>query len=156
MAVKRVDLRQGRIGDDFLKPGFTHAKKTKRSFTYDVTDLLKTDKVGSNLFAAEVSAGWWRDKIVHFAGRKSTFRGVVKLTYEDGTTELVGTKAAEGTVLTCLPAEMLNDSNGERSRGNDGPADSVYRENLRCPQIGMRAVYTFGKGGKTSYMPHGG
>ncbi|MBR1921151.1 MAG: family 78 glycoside hydrolase catalytic domain, partial [Kiritimatiellae bacterium] len=56
--------------------------------------------------------------------------------------------AKKGTVLTCLPAEMLNDGHGERARGNDGPAGSVYRENLRCPATGMRAVYTFGASGQ--------
>jgi len=270
-------------GADALKPGFTHAEKTKRSFTYDVTALLNTGADAKNLFAAEVSAGWWRDKIVNFKGRKSAFRGVVAFTYSDGSTALVGTKAAEwagavggpvthaaifdgeeydarlerdfapdgftaggcerndefkgeilpseggeicrrcdralkpvtayawkgvtgddaakkifgtvvktrtfadaepitvepgetvvvdfgqnaaavpsfafsadeGTVLTCLPAEMLNDGNGERSRGNDGPAGSVYRENLRCPAEGMRCVYTFGKndGRTVRYFP---
>ncbi|MBP5285262.1 MAG: family 78 glycoside hydrolase catalytic domain, partial [Kiritimatiellae bacterium] len=53
--------------------------------------------------------------------------------------------AAEGTALTCLPAEMLNDGNGERSRGNDGPAGSAYRENLRVPDRGMRIRYIFGR-----------
>ena len=261
--------------DDALKPGFTHVKKTRRSFTYDVTGCLKKEKGEKNFFAAEVSAGWWRDKIVNFTGKKSAFRAVLKVTYADGLTKVYGTKAdewkaaiggpvkhaaifdgeeydarvvppyfggeafrkaerndefkgeilpseggeicrrmdralkpveayiwkgvdganeankvfgrvhklrdvsfdgktpvslakgetlvvdfgqncaavpgfvfkaVEGTVLTCLPAEMLNDANGERSRGNDGPGGSVYRENLRVPNLGMRAVYTFGNG----------
>ena len=262
--------------DEALKPGFTHVKKTRRSFTYDVTGCLKKGKGEKNFFAAEVSAGWWRDKIVNFTGKKSAFRAVLQVTYADGSTKVYGTKAdewkaaiggavkhaaifdgeeydarvvppyfggeafrkaerndefkgeilpsdggevcrrldkllvpvaayvwkgvdgaepkkeifgrvhklrdidladehavpvtlakgetlvvdfgqncagvpgftfkaAEGTVLTCLPAEMLNDANGERSRGNDGPGGSVYRENLRVPDRGMRVVYTFGK-----------
>ena len=262
-----------------LKPGFTHVRKTRRSFTYDVTKAFRRAKGERNVLAAEVSAGWWRDKIVDFAGKKSAFRSVLEVTFADGTTKVYGTKAgewkagiggpvthaaifdgeeydarveppscgscafgpaerndefrgeilpseggevcrrydkalapveayvwkgvdgadeankvfgsvhrlrgvtvadgtfkdctlakgetlvvdfgqncaavpfflfkaAEGTVLTCLPAEMLNDGNGERSRGNDGPAGSVYRENLRCPATGMRVVYTFGAGAK--------
>ena len=232
-----------------------------------------------NVFAAEVGAGWWRDKIVNFAGRKSAFRGVVEFSYSDGTKRTVGTddrlwraatcgpvthsaifdgeefdarvqspamgngaafakpevntefageilptdgaevvlrhdlalapvaayawkgvsgagddafgtvvktrtfdpsgplevlpgetlvvdfgqncagvpsfdfSAAEGTVLTCLPGEMLNDRNGEKVRGNDGPGGSIYRRNLRCPEIGMRAVYTFGGAPSARYMP---
>ncbi len=265
-----------RIGEEALKPGFTHVKKTRRSFTYDVTECFKKGEGEKNFLAAEVTGGWWRDKIVNFTGKKSAFRSVLELTYADGTVKVVGTKAgewmagvggpvkhgaifdgeeyderveapycgsdsfkpaekndefkgeilpseggevvrrfdlalkpvvayvwqgvdgadeankvfgtvhklrdvkieekgaladctlakgetlvvdfgqncagvpifvfaaAEGTVLTCLPAEMLNDGNGERSRGNDGPAGSVYRENLRVPTKGMRIVYTFG------------
>jgi alpha-L-rhamnosidase len=267
--------------DDALKPGFTHVRKTRRSFTYDVTGCLKKDKGEKNFFAAEVSAGWWRDKIVNFAGKKSAFRAVLQVTYADGSVKVYGTKAdewkaaiggpvrhaaifdgeeydarvvppyfggeafrkaerndefkgeilpseggeicrrndkalkpveayiwkgvdnaneannvfgrvhklrdvtfdgktpvalakgetlvvdfgqncaavpafvfkaIEGTVLTCLPAEMLNDANGERSRGNDGPGGSVYRENLRVPNLGMRVVYTFGNGKDGPYV----
>ncbi len=39
-------------------------------------------------------------------------------------------KAANGTRIDCLFAEMLNDS-GDRSRGNDGPKGSIYIENYR-------------------------
>ena len=280
LGVYEIYVNGKRIGDDALKPGFTHVKKTRRSFTYDITDSFRNGEGESNFLAAEVTAGWWRDKIVNFAGKKSAFRAVLKVTYADGSDEVIGTKAgdwlagvggpvthaaifdgeeydarakppyfgapsfkpaerndefngeilpseggevcrrydlalkpvaayvwkgvdgadesnkvfgivhklrdvrikttssgdtcfedctlakdetlvvdfgqncagvpvfafkaAEGTVLTCLPAEMLNDGNGERSRGNDGPAGSVYRENLRVPEKGMRMRYTFG------------
>ena len=30
------------VGDEVLKPGFTHYAKTKRSFTYDITPMLET------------------------------------------------------------------------------------------------------------------
>ncbi len=275
-----VNGRRG--GDDFLKPGFTHCAKTKYAFTYDVLSLMNREAGAANALAAEVSAGWWRDQVVAFAGKKSAFRGELVLTYADGSREVVGTRAAEwasgvagpvttaaifdgeeydarvaaptdgtglsaanteangefkgeilptdgaevclrtdlalrpieayrwkgvanaakdvfgtvvrtkafdrpaedeltvepgetlvvdfaqncaavprfrfraaeGTVLTALPAEMLNDGNGEKSRGNDGPAGSVYRLNLRCPAEGMRVVYTFGKGGTAvGYLP---
>ena len=270
-----------RVGTDALKPGFTHVKKTRRSFTYDVTPLMKTGKGEKNEFAAEVSAGWWRDKIVNYTGQCSGFRGVLEVAYADGTTKRYGTGVADwkaavggpvqragifdgeiydarvarpafadmkpavvngefqgdilpseggeicrrcdkalkpveaytwkgvegatkdaagkpvfgkvvktrqfapgedlavapgetlvvdfgqncaavprfvfsakaGTVLTCLPGEMLNDQNGERSRGNDGPGGSLYRENLRMPSDGMRAVYTFAGADVETYMP---
>ena len=87
-----------RIGDDFLKPGYTHWQKTKYAFTYDVTEAISLEKGGRNTFSAEVSAGWWRDKIVSpaghdgFVGKKSAFRGVLELTFADGTTKLYGTR----------------------------------------------------------------
>lgn len=271
------------VGTDAFKPGYTHVKKTRRSFTYDVTPLLKTGMGAKNFFTAEVSSGWWRDKIVNYAGRKSAFRAVLEVSYADGTVKVYGTNAAEwkagtggpvthagifdgeeydarimppffgnatfssavrsdefsgqilpatggevlhrmdkvlkpvnsyiwkgadgadcankvfgrihklrdvmfggradirlakgetlvvdfgqncaavpeflftasaGTELTCLPGEMLNESNGECSRGNDGPAGSVYRANLRIPDYGMRIRYTFGKtDGFVRYRP---
>ncbi|MBR2348113.1 MAG: family 78 glycoside hydrolase catalytic domain, partial [Candidatus Methanomethylophilaceae archaeon] len=84
-----------RVGEDFLKPGFTHVRKTRRSFTYDVTALVNRAAGASNDFGVEVGAGWWRDKIVAYTGRKSAFRGVFEVVYADGTRAFVGTRAGE-------------------------------------------------------------
>ena len=274
-----------RVGEEVLKPGFTHREKTKRSFTYDITELMRTSQDAENQLAVQVTPGWWADKIVTpwghdgMIGHKCAFRGVVELTFVDGTHKLYGTdlqnwragiagpvthagifdgeeydarirpgyetpellstpeentefqgdilpsegaeaylredlalapvrayvwkdiegatddvygkvsilreytdgqemtlapgetlvvdfgqnaaavpsfvfKAAEGTVLTCLPAELLNDSCGARSRGMDGPEGSVHRDNLRFDKYGFRAVYTFaGSEDYESYHP---
>ena len=57
--------------------------------------------------------------------------------------------AAAGVVLTGHPAEMLNDANGERSRGNDGPAGSAYIANYRtCRTVN---TYVFAGRGEESY-----
>ncbi|MGN0832512.1 MAG: family 78 glycoside hydrolase catalytic domain [Kiritimatiellia bacterium] len=254
LGVFDVYVNGRRIGDDFLKPGFTHWQKTKYAFAYDVTDALACAAGAVNVLAAEVSAGWWRDKIVTpegrqgFAGRKSAFRGVLELEYANGATETIATepdtwrcgiagpvthaaifdgeeydaripapvrgeglcsrpevnaefsgeilptdgaeivlrrdltmrkgpfvlrkgekkvvdfgqncagvpefaaRAPAGAVLTILPAEMLNDAD-RGTRGCDGPAGSVYRANLRIPNDGMRAVYTFAGKGLETYLP---
>jgi alpha-L-rhamnosidase len=246
-----------RVGNDFLKPGFTHYAKTKYSFAYDVTDCLAKPKGAVNTLSAEVSAGWWRDKIVTpsrnvaargFTGKKSAFHGELELVFADGRRSVLGTntndwrcgiagavthaaifdgeeydarltdpvwgeglrsvpeanaefkgeilpscgaeivlrrdlamtrgpyslkkgetlvvdfgqncaavpefafRAGRGTVLTVLPAEMLNDAD-KGVRGCDGPKGSVYRANLRMPEKGMRIVYTFAGSGKETYMP---
>ncbi len=283
LGVYEIYVNGTRVGTEALKPGFTHVRKTRRSFTYDVTKLVNGTKGAKNVFAAQVSAGWWRDKIVNYAGQKSAFRGILQIVYADGTTKRYGTspdtwkaavagpvkhaaifdgeefdarvacplkdsaafkpavenkefagdilpsegaevyrredlvlkpveaycwkgvtgandkqgrekvfgavvktrtfkagetlaiapgetlivdfgqnsaavprfkmRAKTGAQLTCLPAEMLNDAKGERSRGNDGPGGSVYRENFRIPNSGMRLVYTFASNDFESYMP---
>ena len=274
------------VGEEVLKPGFTHFGKTKISYTYDITDAVARGAGDSNVFAAQVTPGWWGDKIVTpsgnegMIGRKCAFRSVIEFTYADGSRELVGTtpgnwkagiagpvkhaaildgeeydarvkpgyetpealgvpeintefqggifptagaeiylrrdialrpqrayvwsgvegqsedaygkvvilreykdgqqiclapgetlvvdfgqnasavpsfefKAAEGTELTCLPAELLNDGNGAHSRGMDGPEGSCHRLNLRIPDKGMILKYTFaGHNGFVSYYPH--
>ena len=273
------------VGKEVLKPGFTHYAKTKRSFTYDITDIIVAKEGGENVFSAQVTPGWWADKIITpgghdgMIGKKPAFRGVVELTYSDGTKKLYGTNtqdwkagvvgpvkhaaifdgeeydarelpgydtpgklttpdvnnefngeilptngaeiylredlalapvkiytwetikgasadeygtvvvkdeykdgdkivlhpgenlvvdfgqnaaavpsfvfsAKEGTVLTCLPSELLNDGNGAKNRGMDGPEGSVHRLNLRIPDIGMRLTYTFANSDKpVSFMP---
>ena len=286
LGVYEVYVNGKPVGTDFLKPGYTHNVKTKYAFTYDVTKLLKPGAGEENVFAAEVSAGWWRDKIVTptnkgggFFGRKSAFRGVIEFTFADGSKSVVGTdaktwkagtggpvthaaifdgeeydarlrpafenpaalgtpevndefkgeilptrgaevglrrdlamkpvrayvwkgvtgagadafgkvrivrefadgealtvnpgetlvadfgqnaaavpafrfSAAKGTELLALPAEMLNDNNGDRKRGNDGPEGSVYRVNLRKGYDTGRLIrYTFAGAGVESYLP---
>lgn len=265
----------GRLaGDEILKPGFTHTGKTRRSFTYDITGAIDTKAGAVNELSAQVTPGWWADKIVTPAGhsgmvgRKCAFRAVLELTYSDGSKELFGTgpenwkagiagpvthasifdgeeydarilpgydtpeklsapeintefkgrilpsegaeiyfrrdlalspssiyvwkgvsgegddaygkveiareyrdgetivlnpgenlvvdfgqncaavpsfvfSADAGTVLECRPGELLNDGNGAKSRGMDGPEGSVHRLNLRTPDNGMILKYTF-------------
>ena len=275
------------VGEEILKPGFTHYAKTKRSFTYDVTDAFVNKKGKENMLAAQVTPGWWADKITTpgdyegMRGKKCAFRAVLELTFADGTKQLYGTnceqwkagiggpvthagifdgeeydarisapsnpltlapfttpevntefmgeilpsegaeiylrhdlalsavkayvwegiagarhsekkedveygtvvvkrdyvqgqqlvvrpgetlvvdfgqncagvpsfvfKAKEGTQLTCLPGEILNDGNGAERRGMDGPEGSVHRRNLRTYEQHFRLVYTFDNGDK--------
>ena len=273
------------VGEDALKPGYTHPVKTRISYTYDITDAFNKAAQAENVLSAQVTPGWWADKIVTpnghegMVGRKPAFRAVLQLTYADGSTSLHGTgtrqwtagiagpvthagifdgevydarilpgyvtpeklsapeentefsaeivptagaeicyrkdltlkpieayaykdiegatdsefgtvvkrreyapgetitlregetlvvdfgqnaaavpafrfKAAEGTVLTCLPGEILNDGNGAKSRGMDAPEGSVHRTNLRLKDRCFSLEYTFGPGkGWASYMP---
>ena len=268
-------------GDEFLKPGFTHVKKCRRSYNIDVTSKMKTGKGEKNVLAAEVSAGWWRDKIVNYSGHDCAFRAVLKVAYMDGTEKFFGTdetwlaqfggpvknasifegedydanledrafatgvdkrfapakesvefkgeirpmvgspirlredlallpveayvwkdvenadpsnkvfgtvkkvreykdggpmtlkpgeklvvdfgqnaaavpefefSAAKGVRLEFLNAEMLNDGNGERSRGNDGPSGSIYRENMRGARTSASYVFA-GRAGGERFLP---
>ena len=85
------------IGEEFLKPGFTHYAKTKRSFTYDITNVFQTQADGENVLSAQVTPGWWGDKIITpsgnegMHGKKCAFRGVLELTFADGSKKLYGT-----------------------------------------------------------------
>ena len=49
--------------------------------------------------------------------------------------------AAEGTTLTMRPAEMLNDGNGAKKRGCDGPEGSIYTTNYSRARTALN--YTF-------------
>lgn len=285
LGVYDIYLNGRLVGLEILKPGFTHNAKTKYSFTYDITDAINKKRGAVNEFSAQVTPGWWGDKIVTpngkegMIGHKCAFRGVLELVYDDGSKKYFGTdaenwkagiagpvkhaaifdgefydarepmgyavpeklstpelntefqgeifpsagaeiylrpelafspveayvwegvenssdesygkviikrryedgmnmellpgetlvvdfgqnaaavpafefKAEEGTVLTCLPAELLNDGNGARSRGMDGPEGSCHRLNLRTPNDGMILEYTFaGDDGYVSYSP---
>ena len=67
--------------------------------------------------------------------------------------EIVATSKS-GAVLTFKGGEMLNDANGERARGNDGPAGSLYRENYRAlKDKGAEVKYIFKGDGAEHYLP---
>lgn len=284
LGVYDLYLNGALVGDEILKPGFTHYAKTKLSFTYDVTEAFRKKAGAGNVLSVQVTPGWWADKIVTPAnhsgmiGKKCAFRGVLELRFADGsvqrhcsdtlhwkagvagpvthaaifdgeyydarispghaTPEKLGTpqvnteftgeilpsagaeiylrkdltllpvrayvwkgvdgagedaygkvhiikeykpgapltiregetlvvdfgqncaavpsftfKAGEGTVLTCLPAEILNDRSGAISRGMDGPEGSCHRANLRTHETSFVLQYTFGKTGVATYQP---
>ena len=60
-------------------------------------------------------------------------------------------QGAAGTVLTIEHGEMLNDQNGEYSRGNDGPGGSLYNANNRTARAAT--VYTLRGSAPESYHP---
>ena len=97
LGVYELYLNGRPVGNEFLKPGFTHYAKTKRSFTYDVTDAFNAKSGAENVLSAQVTPGWWGDKIITpggydgMIGKKCAFRGVLELTYSDGTKKLYGT-----------------------------------------------------------------
>lgn len=285
LGVHEIHVNGHTVGAEILKPGFTHYAKTKLSFTYDITDIINKGKGAENVFSAQVTPGWWADKIITPAGhsgmlgKKCAFRGVLELTYADGSTKIYGTNtndwkagiagpvkhaaifdgevydariapgyatpevlstpevntefqgniypsngaeiylrddialapvkayvwknvegkadgafgkvviekefsngedmvidkgdilvvdfgqntsavpsfifnAAEGTTLHCEFGELLNDGNGDESRGMDGPEGSVHRLNLRIPNTGMMLDYTFASSDKpVGYTP---
>jgi len=285
LGVYDIFVNGTRIGEEILKPGFTHYAKTKRSFTYDITDVINTKAGAENVLSAQLTPGWWSDRIMTPGGRKGmlgdkcAFRAVLEITYSDGSKKLYGTdldnwlagvagpvkhaaiydgeeydareepgyatlsklsrpevnnefngeivpsngaevylrkdlalkpikayvwkdiegatenaygkvvvlkdyaageemmlkpgetlvvdfgqncagvpsfvfKSKCGTTLTCLPSEILNDGNGARSRGMDGPEGSCHRANLRTQDYHFRMLYTFGKDEDfVSYVP---
>ena len=284
LGVNELYVNGQRIGREVLRPGFSHHSRTKYSFTYDVTKQFQTKKGQQNTLAAQVTPGWWADKVITpsgsngMYGQKCAFRGVLELTFADGTKRLYGTnttdwkagiagpvvhaaifdgeeydsriplgfntpqklstpvvsteykgiivpengaeiyhldnlalnpkrayiysktegaseeaygkiiidreykdnipmivcpgehlvidfgqncaavpsfrfRAKEGTHLTCLPAELLNDGNGAKSRGMDGPEGSVHRRNLRIHDKSIRLDYTFAGSGREDYTP---
>jgi alpha-L-rhamnosidase len=89
------------IGKEVLRQGFSHHSKTKYSFTYDVTKAFFTKKGADNTLSAQVTPGWWADKIITpsgsngMYGQKCAFRGVLELTFADGTKRLYGTNTKD-------------------------------------------------------------
>ena len=82
-----------KIGDACLTPGWTSYKKRLQYQVYDVTKMLK---VGKNAVSALMGSGWYRSPLGwaenrDFYGDALALLLQLNITYEDGTTEVLGT-----------------------------------------------------------------
>lgn len=78
--------------DDKFKPGLTSYYARIQYQVYDITKLLKE---GSNAWAVMLGDGWWRGvtggTVKNNFGYKLHFFGQIELTYENGDKEVIGT-----------------------------------------------------------------
>ena len=128
------------IGEEVLKPGFTHFAKTKRSFTYDVTDAFQTAKGQENTLAAQVTPGWWADLIITpgqmegMIGKKCAFRAVLEITYKDGSQELIGTDCDRWKAGIAGPVKHAGIFDGEEYDARELPGYATP-ERLAAPEV---------------------
>ena len=128
------------IGKEVLKPGFTHYAKTKRSFTYDITPALDCKAGAQNQLSAQVTPGWWADKIITpgdkdtMLGLKCAFRGVLELTYSDGSVERLGTDTAHWTAGIAGPVTHSGIFDGEEYDARI-PLGFETPEKLSVPEV---------------------
>ncbi len=128
------------VGREVLKPGFTHFEKTKIAYTYDITDAYRKGSGALNQLSAQVTPGWWADKIVTPAGhegmigRKCAFRAVLELNYEDGTKELFGTDTEHWKAGIAGPVKHAAIFDGEEFDAREKPGFETP-EKLGTPEI---------------------
>ena len=92
MGVYELELNGEKVGNQYFAPGFTSYKTHLQYQTYDVTAQLTCD----NTITAVVGGGWAAGAFVFTrVNRVSADRQALllelRITYEDGTTEVVGT-----------------------------------------------------------------
>ena len=92
LGVYEFRLNGERVGDLELAPGWTDYNKRVAFQTYDVTDLVKS---GDNAIGALTGAGWYSGSLGWFGpnqyGTDSRLLGQLVITYDDGSTQVVGT-----------------------------------------------------------------
>ena len=82
LGVHEIYVNGKPVGNEFLKPGFTHREKRRHSFTYDVTEAFNLAAGKENTLSAQVTPGWWADYIITpsrfngLFGKKCAFRGL--------------------------------------------------------------------------------
>lgn len=119
------------IGAEVLKPGFTHYAKTKLSYTYDVTDAFNTKAGDTNTLSVQVTPGWWGDKIITperhngMIGKKVAFRGVLELTYDDGSKKYIGSNTSDWGACIGGPVKHAAIFDGEEYDARVEPVHSI-------------------------------
>ena len=119
------------IGAEVLKPGFTHYAKTKLSYTYDVTDAFNTKAGDTNTLSVQVTPGWWGDKIITperhngMIGKKVAFRGVLELTYDDGSKKYIGSNTSDWAACIGGPVKHAAIFDGEEYDARVEPVHSI-------------------------------
>lgn len=116
----------GTTEQDELKPGFTEFTKTVFYTTHDVTALIQE---GDNAMGAELTSGWWNGGIAHgmYGSKPVAFRGMLILTYEDGTEQTIPTDVT----WTC-------NNNGPLRKGdiyNGETYDARLESNWSCAEF---------------------
>ncbi len=140
LGVYELYLNGKPVGTDILKPGFTHYGKTRRSFTYDITGAFDKAAGASNSLSAQVTPGWWADKIITgyghegMQGRKCAFRSVLRLDYEDGGYELFGTDTLRWTAGIAGPVKHAAIFDGETYDARELPG-YLTPEKLSVPEV---------------------
>ncbi len=130
-------LNGERVGEEVLKPGFTHYQKTKLSFTYDITDAFNKAKGKENVLSAQLTPGWWADRILggeQMRGYKCAFRSVLELEYADGSRALIGTNTEKWKAGVAGPVTHAGIFDGEEYDARILPGWETP-EKLSTPEI---------------------
>ncbi|MDX6236313.1 MAG: alpha-L-rhamnosidase, partial [Kribbellaceae bacterium] len=119
--IYELRLNGVKVGDQALAPGWTDYNKRIQSQSYDVTSLLKS---GANTLGAELSSGWFSGNVAMFGANKygsaTALVAQLRITYDDGTTEVVATdnswRTAPGAVQS---ADLLNGESYDARRATE-------------------------------------
>ncbi len=96
LGIYEMTLNGEKVGDIYFAPGFTSYKHQLQYQTYDVTKQLHTMEAGENELLAVVAGGWAVGSFTYkrvnrnYADRQA-FLCELRITYEDGTEEIIGT-----------------------------------------------------------------
>lgn len=91
-----LELNGKRVGDTQLMPEITTYEKILQYQTYDITDMLQSEK---NAIGAVIADGWWAGRTGAFgdSAQYGNMLGLlmqINIDYEDGTVDKIGTDAS--------------------------------------------------------------
>ncbi len=108
LGLYEFSINGSRVGRDVLTPGWTAYHHRLRYQTYDVTELVTA---GTNHLQGLLGNGWYRGQLV-WPGNRSSYGdrlallAQLELTFEDGSTQTIGT---DGTWRACASGILFDD-----------------------------------------------
>ena len=92
MGIYELMIDGAKVGDQYFAPGFTSYKHEMQYQTYDVSGMLN----GESVLTAVVAGGWAVGSFVftrinRFDADRQAFLAELRITYEDGSEEIIGT-----------------------------------------------------------------
>ena len=105
LGLNEVEINGRRVGDTYLRPGWTAYNSRLQYDTYDVTALVRS---GANVIGATLGDGWFRGRLGwdgrrNLYGSRLALRAQLVVRYANGTSQTVATdstwKASTGPIL---------------------------------------------------------
>ncbi len=106
------------VSEDIFTPGWTDYYSRVQYQAYDVTELLKK---GNNVFHVTLATGWfqgrishhWSQGVNHYPWKNTSFRCELRLTFADGTVEVIGSDKEFKAYTLGGPIRMSDIYDGE-------------------------------------------
>lgn len=121
-----------------MKPGWTDYNERVLYYTYDVTDLIKSNQ--TNAIGAMVGTGWWTGRISHntYGYKDVAFMAKIVITYANGEKQVINTDQTWKTTVGG-PIRSNDIYDGETYNANDEDptwsTDAYDDQNWETPAI---------------------
>lgn len=132
LGLYEMELNGQRVGDQVFTPGWTSYNNRLQYQTYDVTQYLKT---GKNAVGVTLGNGWyrgflgWADKHNTY-GNKQAMLLLIKIRYEDGSIEIIGTDATwKASTSPILMSEIYHGETYDARLEKDGWSEAGFNDN---------------------------
>lgn len=105
-------LNGQRIGDEVLTPYYSNYHDEEQYLTFDITELLKSG--GENLLSVSLGNGWFKGRFglggqINNFGDKFKLIAEIRLDFEDGETEVIGTDESWQYIGSCVENDSIYD-----------------------------------------------
>jgi alpha-L-rhamnosidase len=125
--VYEAQINGSRVGDSYLNPGWTSYNK---HLQYQVYDLTKQIKQGTNIIHVQVGSGWFRSRLgwqnnQNYYGSQTALLWQLEISYQDGSKETVISDKNWQVGYTSIVSSEIYDGEHIDTRINSGSSGNA-------------------------------